>query len=333
MAFPGALPAATKAVSDKSRRRARRPAARRKPARTCARSASASAGRRRRGPGDDRDSRRSGSDMKTETANARKRSASCRICTAIILVLSDPPESCRSCNTLRTLLRRRPSSRPGGVRGCTAPKARHWCGFFTPCKICPPMQSGDSSAWNWPRRSAARRRSGELRAQAVAAGGITPMPRQSRSQTSKTWLSRRCAGWLPSRFTARAYWFSTPGGLLPAPDRHVDALQHVQRLEAGDDDRHAILRRHRLVFPVAHHRADVARGQEALHAVARRAQDGFHGRRHQHVRAQDREVLQPRCWPARRPSRCRAPWSRSRRRRRRPVGQGRLASLTASSGE
>ena len=53
------------------------------------------------------------------------------------------------------------------------------------------------------------------------------------------------------------------------------------------------LRRDRLVFPEAHHRADVARGEEPLHLVARRAQDRLHGRRHQHVRAEDREIAQP----------------------------------------
>src|SRR5262249_28697540 len=49
-----------------------------------------------------------------------------------------------------------------------------------------------------------------------------------------------------------------------------DAFEHVERLEAGDDDGHTIAAGDRLVLGVAHHRADVAGPQEPLHAVARR---------------------------------------------------------------
>ena len=69
-------------------------------------------------------------------------------------------------------------------------------------------------------------------------------------------------------------------------------MQDIQRLEAGHHDRHAILGGDGDIFLVAHHRADVAGGQKALHAAVGRAQNRLHGRRHQHVRDQQREVLE-----------------------------------------
>ncbi len=74
---------------------------------------------------------------------------------------------------------------------------------------------------------------------------------------------------------------------------HPDALQDVQRLEARDHDRDPVLVGQGLVLVPAHHRADVAGRQEALHPVRGILEDGDHGRRHGHVGHEDAEVLDP----------------------------------------
>jgi hypothetical protein len=56
------------------------------------------------------------------------------------------------------------------------------------------------------------------------------------------------------------------------------AFQNIERLEAGDDDRHPIARRDRLVFLVAHDGADMARGKKALNPVGRRIEQRTHCR-------------------------------------------------------
>ena len=68
-------------------------------------------------------------------------------------------------------------------------------------------------------------------------------------------------------------------------DEHVRRLEEVERLEAADDDRHAVLLRQPLVVDVAGDGADVSRRQEALHPVVRRRCDRFQGGRHQDVRS------------------------------------------------
>ena len=147
------------------------------------------------------------------------------------------------------------------------------------------------------------------------------MPRHLRGTTRKTSLISSCAGWLPSRRTARLYWFSTSA--RPASScctRHQDALQNVQRLKAGDHDRHVVFLRQRNVFLVAHHRADVAGGEKRLHPAVGRGHERLDRRRHEHVRDEHGKVLQPLLrrpetrpwpWPAR--------WFQSRRRRRPPA--------------
>ena len=75
-------------------------------------------------------------------------------------------------------------------------------------------------------------------------------------------------------------------------------FEQIDRLEAGDDDRHAVALRERLVLAVAHDRADVAGAEERLHAVAGGLQDRGDRRRHEHVRDQHREVRHAlRAWP------------------------------------
>ena len=52
-----------------------------------------------------------------------------------------------------------------------------------------------------------------------------------------------------------------------------------------------IARGDRLVFPVAHDSADVARSKKSLHPVERRLQNRSHGRRHENMGDQDREIV------------------------------------------
>ena len=85
---------------------------------------------------------------------------------------------------------------------------------------------------------------------------------------------------------------------------------------------HAVPRRERLVLRVAHHRADVPGGQEALHAV-RRATTGSPPSPAAPARARpgSRSSSGPAARPGTPPSRWPARWSRSRRRRTPPAGR------------
>ncbi len=56
--------------------------------------------------------------------------------------------------------------------------------------------------------------------------------------------------------------------LLELPYGAQNPFEHVDRFKTGDDNRHAIALDERFVFLIAHHRADVPRPQEALHAIA-----------------------------------------------------------------
>ncbi len=49
----------------------------------------------------------------------------------------------------------------------------------------------------------------------------------------------------------------------------LNAQHQIERFKTGDDDGDAVLAGDRLVFPIAHHRAYMARCQKALHAVLR----------------------------------------------------------------
>ena len=87
---------------------------------------------------------------------------------------------------------------------------------------------------------------------------MMPMPRQLRSATSNTCAIIFRAATLPSRDTARAYCILHLGAaLLQLPHRQQDAFQQIERLEAGDHDRHVVARGDRLVLAPAHHRADM----------------------------------------------------------------------------
>ena len=96
------------------------------------------------------------------------------------------------------------------------------------------------------------------------------MPRHLRSATSKTLPISFCAARLPSRRACARTDSRRRAALLELLDRHQDPLQNIDRLEAGDDDRHVVARADRLVLAISHHGADVAGAEKALHAVARR---------------------------------------------------------------
>ena len=102
----------------------------------------------------------------------------------------------------------------------------------------------------------------------------------------------------------------------------IDALQDVERLEAGDHDRHAVARGERLVLLEAHDGADMAGGEEALDAVVGRIEDRLASpAAPARARPASRSSRGPRAWRGRRPWRWPARWSRSRRRRTRPRGR------------
>lgn len=80
---------------------------------------------------------------------------------------------------------------------------------------------------------------------------------------------------------------------LQLPYGHEDALQQIQRLEAGDHDGHVVAGGDRLVLAPAHHRAHVPGGEEGLHLAVGVVEQGGHGRRYEDVTDQHREVGQP----------------------------------------
>ena len=150
------------------------------------------------------------------------------------------------------------------------------------------------------------------------------MPRHLRSQTSKAdQIEPPRRGVAVPAHHAGVLVLDARQTVLQTLDGAQDAVEQVHRLEAGDDDRHAIVGGERLVLAVAHDRAHVARPEKALHAVAGRLQHGGHGRRHEDVGDEHREVAHPQRAGARDGhARWRARSSRSRWRRTRPRGRG-----------
>ena len=123
--------------------------------------------------------------------------------------------------------------------------------------------------------------------------GISPIPRHFRGTTSKTSFRISSAARLPSLRTARAYWFSTSARPASSCSTHINT---PWRMSSGSKPVTTMgtwyFSGNRFVLRGAHDRADVAGGQEALHAVGGRTEHGTHCRRHQHVRDQHGEVRQ-----------------------------------------
>ena len=72
---------------------------------------------------------------------------------------------------------------------------------------------------------------------------MNPSPRHSKYGRSSNTSAMACsAARLPSHGTTRLYWFSTwRPAFLQLPQQHHDRLQHIERLEAGHDDRLAFV--------------------------------------------------------------------------------------------
>ena len=153
------------------------------------------------------------------------------------------------------------------------PKAGHWCGLSRPRSTSPARHSAGSLTCSRRARSETRHRSRRTpRGGPVRSAGSRRCPRHWRLTSRNTRLTRSRAGTVPSRVTARTYWFST--SCRPSSSCRTarsDPLEDVERLEAGHDDRHPVRRRDGLVLGPSHHGADVAGGQEGLHPVVGRA--------------------------------------------------------------
>ena len=121
---------------------------------------------------------------------------------------------------------------------------------------------------------------------------MNPSPRHSKcGRSSNTSAITSSARRLPSCGTTRVYWFSTsqrPSRQL-AQD-HQDRLQDVERLEARDHDRPAVVGRDELERPRADDRADVAGADEAVEAQVGRLEQRPQRRHDRDVVAHAREV-------------------------------------------
>src|SRR5664280_2625974 len=96
---------------------------------------------------------------------------------------------------------------------------------------------------------------------------------------------------IPSgRHRARVLVLHAEASFLERRDRHVDALEEVERLEARDDHREAVPRREGSVLGRAHDGADMSREEERLHAIRGRRKNRLDRGRHEDVRREDREV-------------------------------------------
>lgn len=73
-------------------------------------------------------------------------------------------------------------------------------------------------------------------------------------------------------------------------DAHQDSLQDIQRFKPRNHDRHAVLRRERQVFFIAHDGANMTGSEKPLHAAIGRAKNRLDSRRNQNVRHEKRKV-------------------------------------------
>ena len=115
---------------------------------------------------------------------------------------------------------------------------------------------------------------------------MKPSPRHSKwGRSSKTSASTRSAAGLPSAGTTRRVLvLDLAATLLQLAQDHVDRLQQVERLEARDHDRLAVVGRDELEGPCADDRRDVPGPDEAVEAQVGRLEQRAQ-RRH------DRDVV------------------------------------------
>ena len=121
---------------------------------------------------------------------------------------------------------------------------------------------------------------------------MKPSPRHSKcGRSAKTSAITSRARALPSHGTTRLYWFSTSQRPSRSCDEdHLDRLQDVEGLEAGDHHRLAVRARDELERPGADHGRDVARADEAVEPQVRRVEQRAQRRHDRHVAAQAAEV-------------------------------------------
>ena len=162
---------------------------------------------------------------------------------------------------------------PSGFCGLhSVPYAVQSSGVLSPVRIAPAMQAGCSLVVDVAHvELAPRRRSARTPAAAGSPDiGISPiaapLARAHLEHGQHLLLGERDA---LAGHGAGVLVLDLVPALLELADRHPDALEQVERLEAGDDDRHAVLGGDRLVLGPAHDRADVAGGQEPLDLVGR----------------------------------------------------------------
>ena len=161
----------------------------------------------------------------------------------------------------RMRLRWRPCTGRAGDSGVQArAKAGQSAGAWRPVRICPQAQGdggrvlrGASAGRNC---SASKAANSARRRRPLA--GMTPRPRHSASTGVKTSAMAASAARLPSRLNrAGVLCFHLGASFGVLRHQHVDGLQDVQRLEAGDDAGQAIVSRQRLIGGAAENDADV----------------------------------------------------------------------------
>ena len=122
---------------------------------------------------------------------------------------------------------------------------------------------------------------------------MKPSPRHSKcgrsSKTSRHHLERAQVALV--RHHAPVLVLDLTATLRQLPEDHLDRLEHVERLEARDHDRPAVVGGYELERPRADHRADVAGTDEAVEAQVGRVEQCTKRRHDRHVVAHAREVL------------------------------------------
>ena len=93
--------------------------------------------------------------------------------------------------------------------------------------------------------------------------------------------------------SARVGVFQPRFSLFELAHGAADPFEHIEGFEASDDDRHLIACDQRFVRLKAHHAADMAGGEEGLHASLGGFEDGGDGGGDEHVGDEHRKVAQP----------------------------------------
>ena len=163
-------------------------------------------------------------------------------CASRVGSLANAPDAARTRNTPRMLLRADTIVAPSGFCGVhSLPKAGQSCGFLSPRRTCPLMHRRFLRLDVVHLEQSARRRGRDIHGAACSRSWESGRRRAiCGRRLRKLRRSACCDCGLPSGRTARAYWFSTSA--RPASSCRTvrrDAFEQIERLEAGNDDRHA----------------------------------------------------------------------------------------------